>query len=408
MINWLNKIPEDWKVEEFRNIAELKHGYQFRNYDFTEEGIKIFKITQIKGDGIADISSCSYIDINRIDEFERVILNKGDILIALTGATIGKVARFNYDELVLQNYRVGNFFPLDEAILLKEYFYQYLKSDFFFNQILANQTQSAQQNIGKEDINNMSVILPPIYEQTVIASILSTIDAKIENNLAINKTLEEMAMALYKEWFVDFGPFQEGNFVESELGMIPEGWEVKRLDEISEVKIGRTPPRKEPKWFSKSDGMKWISIKDIGNSGLYIGETSEYLTLEAVVKKRVPIIQEDTVILSFKLTVGRVAITMEDMLSNEAIAHFNLNSSIGTESLYLYLKQFNYNTLGSTSSIATAVNSKTIKSIKILVPIEREVEEFNNIAKSIFNSIRNVLKQNQTLTTPPATRCCQG
>ena len=66
MLNSLNRIPENWEVVDFRNVAELKHGYQFRNYDFTDKGIKIFKITQIKGDGIADISSCSYIDINRI------------------------------------------------------------------------------------------------------------------------------------------------------------------------------------------------------------------------------------------------------------------------------------------------------------------------------------------------------
>ena len=68
-----------------------------------------------------------------------------------------------------------------------------------------------------------------IFEQHAIASILSALDDKIENNLAMNKTLEDMAMALYKHWFVDFGPFQDGNFIDSELGPIPEGWEVKQI-----------------------------------------------------------------------------------------------------------------------------------------------------------------------------------
>ena len=96
-----------------------------------------------------------------------------------------------------------------------------------------NATGSANQaNISPSQIKDIELQLPPLPEQTAIASILSTIDAKIENNLAINKTLEEMAMALYKEWFVDFGPFQDGKFVDSELGMIPEGWEVLTVKKI--------------------------------------------------------------------------------------------------------------------------------------------------------------------------------
>lgn len=226
-------MPGDWKIAQFSDIAELRHGYQFRNYDYTDDGIRIFKITQIQGNGSIDLSGCSFIDATRGPQFERIRLNKGDILMALTGATIGKIARFNSDQLVLQNYRVGNFFSRDSEILSKDYLYHFLRTKYFFNQLLARQTQSAQQNIGKEDINNMSVFLPSIKEQRVIAFILSALDDKIELNLKMNKTLEDMAMSLYKHWFVDFGPFQEGEFVESELGMIPKGWVVKRLDEIA-------------------------------------------------------------------------------------------------------------------------------------------------------------------------------
>lgn len=81
-------------------------------------------------------------------------------------------------------------------------------------------------------LNKIELSLPPLPEQRAIASILSNIDDKIENNLSMNQTLEEMAMALYKHWFVDFGPFQDGEFVESELGMIPEGWEVNDLRSV--------------------------------------------------------------------------------------------------------------------------------------------------------------------------------
>jgi len=258
-----DNIPSDWESVKFSNIAELRHGHQFRQYDFTDEGVKVFKITQIKGNGQIDLSSCDYIDENRLTNFEKYRINKGDILVALTGATIGKTARYNKSETVLQNYRVGNFFSKDEKVLSKDYLFQYLRSNYFFNQILALQTQSAQQNIGKDDINNMIVILPKIKEQKAIASILSSLDDKIELNLEMNKTLEEMAMAIYKEWFLDFGPFRDGEFVDSELGRIPKGWKIVSFADIT-TKItdgAHHSPR------SQIEGIPMASVKDMNDWG---------------------------------------------------------------------------------------------------------------------------------------------
>lgn len=108
-----------------------------------------------------------------------------------------------------------------------EYLMQYFKK-----QIQSHSIGSVQDNINLATFQKIEFKVPPLPEQRAIASILSALDDKIELNLQMNKTLEEMAMTLYKHWFVDFGPFQDGNFVESELGLIPEGWEVKRLDEF--------------------------------------------------------------------------------------------------------------------------------------------------------------------------------
>jgi len=241
----MGMIPEDWDVKKFSEVAEIKHGYQFRNYDFTKEGIKVFKITQIKSNGVIDVSSCDFIDKNRLKEFERVLIKKGDILMALTGATIGKIARFNnINEPLLQNYRVGNFIPIKEHILSKDYLYYYLSSNYFFNQILARQTQSAQQNIGKDEINNMLIILPDIAQQQSIAKILTSLDSKIELNQKMNQTLEEIGQAIFKQWFIHYEfPNDEGKpykssyseMVDSELGKIPNGWEVVSVSDAVEL-----------------------------------------------------------------------------------------------------------------------------------------------------------------------------
>lgn len=161
-----------------------------------------------------------------------------------------------------------------------------------------------------------------------------------------------------------------------------------KADEYFDISIGKTPPRKEPEWFSYIDGVKWVSISDMGNCGTYISNSSEYLNPSAIDKFNVKIVPDNTVILSFKLTVGRVAITVGEMATNEAIAHFKTDNKNINEYLYCYLKKFNYQTMGSTSSIATAVNSKIIKAMPFVLPTEDEINEFHTVTEPMFNQIK--------------------
>ena len=131
---------------------------------------------------------------------------------------------------------------------------------------------------------------------------------------------------------------------------------------------------------------------------MFIFDTSEKLTKEAVEKYNVRVIPKDTVILSFKLTVGRTAFTTEEMTTNEAIAHFNLNNKELNNYLYCYLTYFNYSDLGSTSSIATAINSKIVKSIKIGIPSEEQLNKFNKLTSSMFELVKNNEKENIKLS----------
>jgi len=214
------------------------------------------------------------------------------------------------------------------------------------------------------DIPNFKMPLPPLAEQKAIAAVLGALDDKIELNRRMNATLEAMARALFQSWFVDFDPVRAkldgrppdsldpataalfpDSFQDSLLGHIPKGWEVKTADEVSTVGIGKTPPRMEQHWFSENPAdVPWMSIRDLGIAGVFMSHTSEFLTAEAVEKFRVKRIPDNTVVLSFKLTMGRVAITDGEMLSNEAIAHFRLNpdTSFGSAYLYCYLKGFSY------------------------------------------------------------------
>lgn len=221
------------------------------------------------------------------------------------------------------------------------------------------------------------VVSVPIEKKTQekIGSILGSIDDKIEENRKLNNNLEEQVLALYCNRFVD---------------TVNNERIICRADEYFDISIGKTPPRKEPQWFSSNpQDVTWVSISDMGNCGLYISSSSEKLTKEAIARYNVKVIPDNTVLLSFKLTVGRIAITNGEMATNEAIAHFKTDKKEINEYLYCYLKYFNYQTMGSTSSIATAINSKIIKGMPFVVPTEDELKKFHILAEPMFAKIKS-------------------
>ena len=251
-------------------------------------------------------------------------------------------------------------------------------------QAIAEQSVSAYPSIKPSDIENLELLLPDKNTQGKIVAILKSIDEKIKQNNEINNNLLEQVLTLYRNRFVDT--------VNDERG-------VCRADEYFEISIGKTPPRKEPQWFSTNpQDVTWVSISDMGTCGLYISSSSEQLTKEAVDRHNVKTVPDNTVLLSFKLTVGRIAITNGEMTTNEAIAHFKTDKKEINEYLYCYLKCFNYQTMGSTSSIATAVNSKIIKGMPFVVPTDDELIDFHSVVAPMFAKIKANQTESEKLT----------
>ena len=332
-----------------------------------------------------------YIDDDKYQSLKRFTTVTDDLIISCSG-TVGKVSIIKENDpkgiisQALLTLRVN------KELILPEFLKYFFSSYEGYNSLVSRSTGSVQVNISKRAvIEEIPLKLPPLDIQRNIVYYLQLIDAKIENCNSINKNLLSIADAVFKKEYRNFEEYQEEDLITSDFGLIPKDWYYKTLDEISDVAIGKTPPRKETAWFSDKEGVKWVSIKDLGNSGTYVFETSEYLTKEAIEKFNVKLIPEDTVILSFKLTVGRLGITTEEMVTNEAIAHFKLdeNSIISKEYLYLYLKNFNYEELGSTSSIAKAINSKIVKKIPLLIPPNNKMKESKELFENIFNEIKS-------------------
>jgi type I restriction enzyme S subunit len=249
-------------------------------------------------------------------------------------------------------------------------------------------SQCAQAGIRGSDLQKLEVVFPPLETQYRIAETLSSYDSLIENNQKQIKLLEEAAQRLYKEWFVDlrFPGYEHTKIVDG----LPEGWRKGSLGSFFTISIGKTPPRSEHQWFSNNvTDIPWVSISDMGNSSIFIKETSERLTKEAVERFNIKIVPSNTIFVSFKLTVGRVSISTEPMCTNEAIAHVQIEEAFFREYVYLYLKNFKYDTLGNTSSISQAINSKVIKAMPAIIPDNTLLKRFNKILAPIFDEIYN-------------------
>lgn len=187
---WAKSIPKHYRLEGFNKNVFLKHGFQFRDYHFSNEGVKIVKISQLSPKGVLDLSNASCVPIEIANLFDNIKINDGDVLMALTGGTIGKIIRANIqNEVLLQNYRVGNFIPNSEGLTL-DYLYWQLKSNFIQAQMKFYVRETGQPNIGKGDFRKILLIIPPKDEQTQIVNYLVTEMNRID--LVISKIEREI------------------------------------------------------------------------------------------------------------------------------------------------------------------------------------------------------------------------
>ena len=365
-----------------RNIADIQtgpFGSQLHKEDYVDVGTPIVTVEHLGNRVFTEQNLPKVSDKDKI-RLSKYILKEGDMVFS----RVGSVDRCSYVDAAHDGWmfsgRCLRVRPNAEIVPLYLYYFFCLEDTKQFVRNIA--VGATMPSINTKLLGEVEVTYPSLIEQQKIVALFSALDDKIETNQKINDNLEQQVMALYHQMF------DESNSNRKNI----------RADEYFDISIGKTPPRKEPQWFSKNPSdCVWVSISDMGSCGLYIEDSSEYLTHDAVEKFNVKIVPDNTVILSFKLTVGRVAITDGCMTTNEAIAHFKTDKPKINEYLYCYLKNFNFQTMGSTSSIATAVNSKIIKGMPFVVPTAEELEKFHSIAAPLFTMIKSNQQESKYL-----------
>ncbi|PKM88446.1 MAG: restriction endonuclease subunit S [Firmicutes bacterium HGW-Firmicutes-12] len=233
---------------------------------------------------------------------------------------------------------------------------------------------SGRQRVQQDVLENTSIPIPPLSEQKAIAATLSCLDDKIELNNRINKTLEEMAQVIFKSWFVDFEPFQDGEFEDSELGRIPKGWRVGTIGEfVKEMKNGGTPSRKNDSYWNSKD-VPWIKTGEIKNS--LIIESEEYISCEGLKNSSAKVLPYNSILMAmYGATAGQIGLLKFKASTNQACCAMICISANKAVFLYLYLLA-NQSYIESLAVGAAQQNlsKDTISKLRLIIPKDEVIE----------------------------------
>jgi len=378
-------MPENWKTYKLGDIADVQNGYAFKSKELGENGIPVIKIKNICPPNVV-LEGAGYYTGELNSKLEKYILKKNDFLISMTGSTVnvmssavGKMGKYRLDDIALLNQRAGKIYITDKEKADFDYLCHFLNRYEIHYNLALNATGSANQaNISPAQIKDISILLPPLKEQKSIASILSALDDKIELNLQMNKTLEEMAMALYKHWFVDFGPFQDGEFVDSELGEIPKIWEVKLLNELGNIFYGKMPKKDK----LQNEGFPVYSgYRDVGFYPIYNCDKGKVIVVARGVGGT-----------------GDVKMTSEKcFLTNLSICISNEFGHIDDNLLFFGLKRNGLDYL-RTGSAQPQITINDLNSVSVLIPPKETQADFLSFFKPLLLQMDYNLQENKTLT----------
>ena len=388
----------EWKEVRLGDVCEIITGFPFPGKKYSKEGIRV-----VRGDNVT-IGNLRW-DTEKdkrwnepFDKTEYYSLQANDIVIGMDGSRVGKnKARIKKEDLpLLLAQRVAC--VRHNELAEQDYLYYNIFSKKFIDYVNSIHTGSAIPHISQKQIEDYKILLPDLETQRRIASILSSLDRKIELNNKINADLEEMAQAIFKNWFVDFEPFKDGKFVDSELGMIPEGWKVGRLDEIADVVGGSTPSKAKPEYYTQK-GIAWLTPKDLSNHpAVYTSRGVIDITEEGYNSTSTKLMPKGTILFTSRAPIGYISIAQNDICTNQGFKSL-VPKKAGTCFLYCFLKYVTPEIENkSTVSTFKEASGSLMKSLQVIMPEQKVFEDFETIVSPLFARIESLEKENSRLS----------
>ncbi|HZF62441.1 MAG TPA: restriction endonuclease subunit S [Desulfovibrio sp.] len=389
------------------DVADVISGYAFPSKEFKESGTPVVKISNIRV-GHMDMTESQRVSDEFVERLHpKYVVKANDILISLTGShisqpnsVVGRVARYSSKLCTaLLNQRAGKIIVTDFERCDPNYLYWILVQKSVREQIASMAHGAANQaNVSPSQVGSLQIFLPKIATQRRIASILSAYDDLIENNMRRIAILEEMARRIYEEWFVRFRfpGHEQVKMMESELGMIPEGWQVQTVADFGKVITGKTPSKSDPENFG--DDVPFIKTPDM-HGNLFCISTGEGLSAKGAESQKGKTLPENSLCVSCIGTAGVVSITTRPAQTNQQINAVVLNEQHNREFLYFALVGLKetINLYGANGATMVNLNKSKFEGLKIVYGDSPTVDHYHTLAFSFFEEIRVLQLKNANL-----------
>ena len=372
----------EWKEYILGEVAFIKGGKRLpKGSDLTQmpNSHPYIRVRDM-GNRYLPIEEIEYVPNDIFPTIKNYIVNKGDVILSIVGS-VGLVSMVNkeFDKANLTENCV-KILPKDS--LLDNYFlYYFLKSNIGQNEINKKIVGAVQPKLPIYNINEILISLPNLPTQTAIAEILSSLDDKIELNNQINKDLEALAQALFKQWFIDFEfpnengePYRSsgGEMVDSELGEIPKGWKVAYLNELLTVKYG-----KDHKHLN--DGK--FPLYGSGGIMRYVEK---------------PLYDKDSILIPRKGTLSNLFYIQEPFWSVDTMFYSEIHKPFFGKYLFHCIKGMNLASMNVGSAVPS-MTTKVLNDLKIINPVDSIVVEFDYVISSFYGLINDNTKENHKL-----------
>ena len=388
----IGKIPVDWEFASLGKIVYLQGGFAFKSKDYKEEGLPLVRISNVTSNEIT-LNDCVYLPSSSAEQHSSFLLESGDVLVAMSGATTGKIGLVSNKDLpALFNQRVGRFVIKDSNRITKSYLAQVVLTKKFKEELLTDAAGGAQPNVSGRNIERIMIPLPPLHEQKKIAEILTTVDEAIEKTTqTIAKTKELKKGLMQKVLTRGIG---HKKFKKTAIGEIPVGWKVVKLGQVSDFKNGINF-KKEQKG---GRGILTIDVLNMYSTSIYIDPTSLYRIDLNLMNKEDYILKEGD-ILFVRSSVKREGVGWACLFkpfSEQAtfcgfiIRARLIRRNIFPEFLIYFLRSDRVRERlisGSGYVAITNISQNTLQDLDIVIPSYSEQKEIAEILSSIDNEI---------------------
>lgn len=413
-------MASEWKESTIAEIAETvamgPFGSDIKTDNFVESGVPVIRGGNL-GYGRFKASDFVYLTEEKADSLNKANAYPGDIVFTHRGTLgqVGIIPKGYISRYVVSQSQMK--LSVDRALAHPLFVYYFFKSPLGQHSLLAYTSQTGVPAISRPvtSLKSIRIPLPPLAEQKRIAQILGALDDKIELNRRMNATLEQMARALFKSWFVDFDPVRAkldsktplnldpataalfpSEFQETSLGLIPKSWKVRPLSDGINILSGGTPKTSIPEYWDGS--IPWYSVRDVpAESDVWVIETEKQVTQLGIDNSAAQVLQTGTTIISARGTVGKLALVGAPMAMNQSC--YGIKGK-GYSDLFTYfllreaisdLQQRTHGTVFDT------ITRTTFKTLECAFPNKALTTAFDAEVKPLLDTIKTNLHQSNTL-----------